>query len=86
MNDVYLGDHTKKYLVHFADVTTGAFLCFADDYLHAIEQAHNAYPDEIVYSVFECHLAWHINSGATISPRNPYGLPISEDNSRIPNE
>lgn len=50
----------KQHLVHFLSETP-AFLCFAEDAEHAIEQAENAYPDEKPYSVFILELVWHIS-------------------------
>lgn len=57
----------NQYLVHFNDEITPSFLCWAEDWRHAKEQAENAYPNAEVFSVFVVKLVWHSLSGTEFS-------------------
>jgi len=68
----------KQYLVNFLDYSEPAFLCWADDIAHAVEQANNAYPNTFVYKVFRLELVWSsddLNLVPINSPNASWNLP-----------
>lgn len=48
----------QQYMVHFVEPEYNAFLVWAENIGHAIEQASNAYPEATVYSVFRLILVY----------------------------